>query len=143
MFITCFSGSMFFRAQVLEAALKLILALNFSLLCHEICLQFFFFKYQCKKIYAPTLIVALKFSFTSFLFSEKFFWYIIIWSHKDFLQRNNLSVAQTMLSFLYKKENVLIFYLNIQSIFWVQTSFSSMLKKSNQKIKYFFISFKK
>ena len=70
-----FLGSRFFwfQLQVLEVALNLIVNLNFSLLCHDICLQFFFFfKYQRKKIYTTNLIVALKFLFMSWcLFSEK------------------------------------------------------------------------
>ena len=63
-----FLGSRFFwfQLQVLEVALNLIVNLNFSLLCHDICLQFFFFfKYQRKKIYTTNLIVALKFLFMS------------------------------------------------------------------------------
>ena len=54
-------------------SLKLIVALNFSLLC-DVYFQSFFssFKYQGKKIYTPNLIIPLKFLFTSwFLFSKK------------------------------------------------------------------------
>ena len=61
----------FFRVQVLEVALKLLMALNFLLLRHHICFQFFFFKYHRKKIYAPTLTVALVFIYVMiFVFRE-------------------------------------------------------------------------
>ena len=63
----------FFRVQVLEVALKLLMALNFLLLRHHICFQFFFFKYHRKKIYAPTLTVALVFIYVMiFVFREVF-----------------------------------------------------------------------
>ena len=63
----------FFRVQVLEVALKLLMALNFLLLRHHIYFQFFFFKYHRKKIYAPTLTVALVFIYVMiFVFREVF-----------------------------------------------------------------------
>ena len=63
----------FFRVQVLEVALKLLMALNFLLLRHHICFQFFFFKCHRKKIYAPTLTVALVFIYVMiFVFREVF-----------------------------------------------------------------------
>ena len=63
----------FFRVQFLEVALKLLMALNFLLLRHHICFQFFFFKYHRKKTYAPTLTVALVFIYVMiFVFREVF-----------------------------------------------------------------------
>ena len=44
----CFSGSRFFRVQVLKVALKLIVALNLTFLCHIYVYNFFFFKSQCQ-----------------------------------------------------------------------------------------------
>ena len=67
-----------------------------------LCLQiFFFFKYQRKKIYTPNLIVALKFSFISWLFSERLFYRF---HTKDFLLQNNLSATQTMLIFYIQRK---------------------------------------
>ena len=70
-------------------------------------LQFFFIMYQGKKIYAPNLVVALKFSFMlGFLFSEKFFQYIMSWLHKTFPVWKYFISHTSDAHFLYTKENM-------------------------------------
>ena len=104
----------------------------FTFMSWYLCLQFFFFfKYQHKKIYAANLIGALKFSFTLwFLFSEKFFYLL---TEKISYCEKFISHVQTMLIFIYEGECVLIF-LNIRSIFVVQTSFLLMLVEKDHNL---------
>ena len=143
MFITSFSGSRCFRFQVFQGpgpgfrssptvarCFKL-----FTFTSRYLCLQFFFFKYQRKKIYAPTLIVALKFSWFTWKYIIKYIFVI-----HNYLVTQKISYCKIIYQsskrwsfFIYEGECMLIFW-NIWSIFLVQTSFSWTLEENNRNL---------
>ena len=91
-FIPCFSGSMFFwvRVQVLEVAIKLIVALNFSILCHDIYVYNFYFSSN---------ISIRKCTHQTYFLLKVFIYVMILVFREVFLRHNNFLFETQKISY--------------------------------------------
>ena len=91
-FIPCFSGSMFFwvRVQVLEVAITLIVALNFSILCHDIYVYNFSFSSN---------ISIRKCTHQTYFLLKVFIYVMILVFREVFLRHNNFLFETQKISY--------------------------------------------
>ena len=123
-FIPCISGTMFFwvRVQVLEVALKLIVALNFSILRHDI----YVYNFSSSSIssirnYTHQTYFHLKvFTYVMIFVVKEVFLKTIIHT-KDFILQNNLQ-SRKQCSFFYIQQRMCVNFLKY-SIDFFSTNF--------------------
>ena len=114
----CFSGSRFFRVQVLKVALKLIVALNLTFLCHIYVYNFFLFKSQCQnQNKEPRIRQLVKVTISEYLdfhthwchlWKKKFFWKILF--HTEFIACWSCAGTQPFVAKLFSGWNLKVIF---------------------------------